>query len=73
MDGITLAICDSCTPMITPIVTLASIEEKVVIVVNIMPGGRRPYYLTAKGKEKRNLYSSVRNHQTGGFVCAERA
>lgn len=52
MDGITSAICDSCTPMITPIVTLASIEEKVVIVVNIMPGGQRPYYLTSKGKEK---------------------
>lgn len=51
MDKITSAICDSCTPMITPIVTLASIEEKVVIVVNIMPGGQRPYYLTAKGKE----------------------
>lgn len=49
MDGITSAICDSCTPMITPIVTLASIEEKVVIVVNIMPGGQRPYYLTSKG------------------------
>jgi len=52
MDGITSAICDGCTPMITPIVTLASIEEKVVIVVDIMPGGQRPYYLTAKGKEK---------------------
>ena len=51
MDGITSAICDSCTPMITPIVTLASVEEKVVIVVNIMPGSQRPYYLTAKGKE----------------------
>ncbi|MCI9448004.1 MAG: ATP-binding protein [Lachnospiraceae bacterium] len=51
MDGITSAICDSCTPMIMPIVTLASIEEKVVIVVNIMPGSQRPYYLTAKGKE----------------------
>lgn len=51
MDGITSAICDSCTPMITPIVTLASLEEKVVIVVNIMPGGQRPYYLISKGKE----------------------
>lgn len=51
MDGITSAICDSCTPMIMPIVTLASIEEKVVIVVNIMPGSQRPYYLTSKGKE----------------------
>lgn len=51
MDRITSAICDSCTPMITPIVTLASVEEKVVIVVNIAPGGQRPYYLTAKGKE----------------------
>ena len=51
MDGITSAICDSCTPMITPIVTLASIEEKEVIVVNIMPGSQRPYYITSKGKE----------------------
>ena len=51
MDGITSAICDSCTPMIAPIVTLASVEEKVVIVVHIMPGSQRPYYLTAKGKE----------------------
>ena len=42
MDGITSAICDSCAPMITPIVALASIEEKVMIVVNIMPGGQRP-------------------------------
>ena len=33
MDGITSAICDSCTPMITPIVTLASVEEKILIVV----------------------------------------
>ncbi len=51
MDGITSAICDSCTPMIMPIVTLVSVEEKVVIVVNIMPGSQRPYYLTTKGKE----------------------
>lgn len=51
MDGITSSICDGCTPMITPIVTLASVEEKVVIVVNIMPGSRRPYYLTSMGKE----------------------
>ncbi len=51
MDQITSAICDSCLPMIMPIVTLASIEEKVVIVVNIMPGSQRPYYLKAKGKE----------------------
>ncbi|MCI9173818.1 MAG: hypothetical protein HFH49_02570 [Lachnospiraceae bacterium] len=51
MDGLTSAICDSCTPMIMPIVTMASVEEKVVIVVNIMPGSQRPYYLTAKGKE----------------------
>lgn len=27
MDGITSAICDSCTPMIMPIVTLVSIED----------------------------------------------
>lgn len=27
MDGLTTSICDSCTPMITPIVTIASIDE----------------------------------------------
>lgn len=51
IDGITSAICDSCTPMISPIVTIASIEEKTIIIANIMPGSQRPYYLTAKGKE----------------------
>ncbi len=41
--------------MITLIVTLASVEEKVVIVVNIMPGGQRPYYLTSnRGKGINN-------------------
>lgn len=50
MDGITSVICDSCSPMITPIVTLASIEEKTVIVANIMPGSQRPYYHTSKEK-----------------------
>ena len=51
MDGITTAICDSCTPMITPIVSMASIKDKVVIIVTIQAGGQRPYYITAKGKE----------------------
>ena len=51
MDGITTAICDSCTPMITPIVSMASIRDKVVIIVTIQAGGQRPYYITAKGKE----------------------
>lgn len=35
MDGLTTSICDSCTPMITPVVTMASIDEKVVIIVTI--------------------------------------
>lgn len=52
MDGLTTAICDSCTPMITPIITMASIDEKVVIIVTIQAGGQRPYYITAEGKEK---------------------
>lgn len=52
MDGLTTSICDSCTPMITPIVTMASIDEKVVIIVTIQAGGQRPYYITAEGKDK---------------------
>ena len=72
MDGITSAICDSCTPMITPIVSLASIEEKVVIVVNIMPGGQRPYYLTSKGKENGTyIRVSGTTRQADPFVLKE--
>ena len=49
MDAITNAISDSCEPKIYPDVTLQTIEDKTVIVVEIHPGSMRPYYIKARG------------------------
>ena len=49
IDAITNAISDSCEPRIFPDVTLQTVEDKTVIVVEIMPGPMRPYYLKSKG------------------------
>ena len=43
IDSITNAISDSCEPKIYPDVTLQTIREKTVIVVEILPGPMRPY------------------------------
>lgn len=49
MDSITNAISDACEPRIRPEVTLQTIGDKTVIVVEILPGAMRPYYIKAKG------------------------
>lgn len=49
IDAITNAISDSCEPRIFPDVTLQTIADKTVIVVEILPGKMRPYYLKSKG------------------------
>lgn len=49
MDAITNAISDSCEPKIYPDVTLQSIGDKTIIVVEIHPGPMRPYYIKNKG------------------------
>ncbi len=49
MDSITNAISDSCEPKIYPDVTLQSMEDKTIVVVEIHPGPMRPYYIKAKG------------------------
>ena len=49
MDAITNAISDSCEPKIYPDVTLQSIDDKTIIVVEIHPGPMRPYYIKNKG------------------------
>ena len=43
------AISDSCEPKIYPDVTLQSIDDKTIIVVEIHPGPMRPYYIKNKG------------------------
>ena len=49
MDAITNAISDSCEPRIRPDVTLQTINNKTVIVVEILPGAMRPYYIKSEG------------------------
>ena len=49
MDAITNAISDSCEPRIRPDVTLQTVNDKTVIVVEILPGSMRPYYIKSEG------------------------
>lgn len=49
MDAITNAISDSCEPKIRPDVTLQTVNDKTVIVVEILPGAMRPYYIKSEG------------------------
>lgn len=49
MDAITNAISDSCEPRIRPDVTLQTVNNKTVIVVEILPGAMRPYYIKSEG------------------------
>lgn len=52
MDTITNAISDSCEPIIYPEVTLQSIEDKTVIVVEINRGNQTPYYIKSLGRDQ---------------------
>lgn len=49
MDAITNAISDACEPRIRPEVTLQTIEDKTIIVAEILPGAMPPYYIKSKG------------------------
>ena len=49
MDAITNAISDSCEPRVRPDVTLQTVNNKTVIIVEIFPGAMRPYYIKSEG------------------------
>ena len=51
-DDISNMIFDSCIPVIDPEITVQTLEEKTVIVVEVLPGRMRPYYLKSFGKEQ---------------------
>lgn len=51
MDAITNAISDSCEPAIYPDISLQTIEEKTIIVVEISAGKQRPYYIKSMGRD----------------------
>ena len=48
-DAITNAISDACEPAIRPDVALQTVKDKTVIVVEILPGAQRPYYIKSQG------------------------
>lgn len=52
MDSIANAISDSCEPAIIPDITLQTVEDKKLIVVEIAASTQRPYYIKSLGKEK---------------------
>ena len=50
-DSITNAISDSCTPQILPDISPIVVDGKKVLVITILPGHNRPYFITSLGKE----------------------
>ncbi len=51
MDAIANAVSDSCEPAIIPDITLQTVDDKTVIVVEISEGRQRPYYIKALGRD----------------------
>ena len=51
MDAIANAISDSCEPAIIPDISLQTIDEKTVIIVEISEGRQRPYFIKSLGRE----------------------
>ncbi len=51
MNSIANAVSDSCEPAVIPDITLQTIDEKTVIVVDVPQGRQRPYYIRSLGRE----------------------
>ena len=49
MDSIANVISDQCEPMIVPDIYMQTIEDKTVIVVDIVEGAQKPYYIKSEG------------------------
>ena len=50
-DGISNMVSDACTPQIEPYISMDTVEGKTIIIVDIVPGKFRPYYIKSIGKE----------------------
>ncbi|MCM1387464.1 MAG: putative DNA binding domain-containing protein [Bacillus sp. (in: Bacteria)] len=50
-DSISNMISDACTPQIEPDISIHTLEDKTLLVIDIVPGKFRPYYIASKGKE----------------------
>lgn len=51
MDRISDVIASHCVPQIMPEITFQTIEDKTIIIVSVLPGANRPYYLKQKGRD----------------------
>lgn len=50
-DRISNMISDACTPQIEPDISIHTLEDKTLLVIDVAPGKFRPYYIASKGKE----------------------
>lgn len=50
-DSISNMISDACTPQIDPDISIQTVENKTILVIDVLPGKFRPYYIASKGKE----------------------
>lgn len=50
-DSISNMISDACTPQIEPDISIRTLEDKTILVVDVVPGKFRPYYLASKGRK----------------------
>lgn len=50
-DAISNMISDACTPQIEPDISICTIENKTLLVVDVPSGKFRPYYIASRGKE----------------------
>lgn len=51
-DSISNMVSDACTTQIEPDISIQTVENKTILVIDVMPGKFRPYYLTKKGKDQ---------------------
>lgn len=50
-DSISTMISDACAPQIDPEISIQTVEDKTILVIDVVPGKFRPYYIASKGKE----------------------
>lgn len=71
-DGISNAISDSCEPMIDFDILYQTLDEKTIIIAQIYPGKKRPYYLKAEGpKEGVYIRTPGSSKHADDFVVKE--
>lgn len=51
-DAISNMISDACEPQIDPSISVQTLDDQTVLVIDVAPGRYRPYYLKAEGRER---------------------